>query len=111
MIGIVDNRMNNARLFRNFPVFSEKKFRVQQTRINRINRAMNSLHVEQSHRSMLAQRASNVIIIVHEIDAQDIDHGIACRREQDERTLRDVASITSTMNCDAMLFRFKTPVF
>ena len=103
--------MNNARLFRNFPVFSEKKFRIQRTRINRISRAMNSLHVEQSHRSMLAQRNSNVTVIVHEIAAQDIDFCITYRREQDERTLRDVASITIALNCHAMLFRFKTPAF
>ena len=72
---------------------------------------MNSLHVAQSHRSNLAHRNSNVSIITHEIDVEDSDLRIACRLEQDERTLRDVASITSTMNCDAMLFRFKTPVF
>lgn len=103
--------MNNARLFRDFPVFSEKKFLIQQARIKRVRRAMNSLHVAQSHRSMPAARNSNVITIVHELAAKDIDLNIAHILGQDERTLPDVASITTAMNCDALHFRFKTPVF
>ena len=60
---------------------------------------------------MLAHRNSNVAIIVHEIYARDIDLCITYRREQDERTLRDVASVKIALNCHAFMFRFKTPVF
>ncbi len=66
--------MNNARLFRQLSSLLRKKFfLIHQTRINRISRAMNSLHVAQSHRSNLAHRNSNVSIITHEIDVEDSD--------------------------------------